>query len=173
MSLVAQHERGDHEACTPCLPHIAKSTKMTPRFDWEANGINRARFEALAKLLRLQSKGQVELPSRFDPTQHDSGADDESASDDADSNIVLTLTDFNLEHLQRAFLDKLATLAAKEKGGPFVAATLMVNGQDKVDVFVARNDGFSEKDLEFLNGIQRLLRLIAQGHHLGESYALN
>jgi hypothetical protein len=74
---------------------------MTPRFDWEANGINRARFEALTKLLRLRYHGQVEPPSRFDELQHDTRTDGDTVFDDVDSTVALTLTNFNPDRLRR------------------------------------------------------------------------
>jgi hypothetical protein len=83
---------------------------MTHRFDWEANGLNRAKFEAITKLLRLRYHGQVEPPSRLDGLQHDAGTDDAAVFDDVDSTKALTLTDFNPDHLRRVFLDRLAEL---------------------------------------------------------------
>lgn len=136
---------------------------MTRRFDWEANGLNRAKFEALTKLLRLHYHGQVEPPSRFDELQHDARTDDDAVFDDIDSTKALRLTDFNLDHLRRVFLDRLAELVANEKGGRHVAATMMVDGQDKVDVFVTRNDEFRANDVTFLEQTEALLRLIAHG----------
>lgn len=136
---------------------------MTRRFDWEANGLNRAKFEALTKLLRLRYHGQVEPLSRFDELQHNARTDDDAVFDDVDSTKALTLTDFNPDHLRRVFLDRLAELVANEKGGRHVAATMMVTGQDKFDVFVARNDKFRPKDVTFLEQTEALLRLIAHG----------
>jgi len=136
---------------------------MTPRFDWEANGLDRARFEALTKLLRLRYHGQVEPPSRFDELKHDARSDEDSVADDADSTNALMLTDFDPDRLRRAFLDRLAELVANEKGGRYIAATMMVNGQDKVDVFVSRNDKFHPNDVTFLEQTEALLRLIARG----------
>lgn len=136
---------------------------MTRRFDWEANGLNRARFEALTKLLRLRYHGQVEPAFRFDKLQHDASNDDDFVIDDSDSTKALKLTDFDSGRLQRAFLDRLAELVANEKGGRNVAATMMVNGQDKVDVFVTKNDKFRPNDKKFLEQTESLLRLIARG----------
>lgn len=136
---------------------------MTPGFEWEANGINRARFEALTKLLRLRYHGQVEPPFRFDEPQHDARTDGDSVFDDVNSTMALTLTDFNPDHLRRVFLDRLAELVANEKGGQHIAATMVVNGRDKVVVFVARNDKFRLNDVTFLEQTEALLRLIAHG----------
>jgi hypothetical protein len=136
---------------------------MTRRFDWEANGLSRARFEALTKLLRLRYHGQVEPPTRFDELQHDARTDDEANPDDADSTKAFTLADFNPNRLRRVFLDRLAELVANEKGGRHVAATMMVTGQDKVDVLVARNDKFRPGDEKFLKQTEELLQLIAAG----------
>ena len=131
--------------------------------DWEANGLSRAKFEALVKLLRLRYHGQVEPPSRFDELQHGAETDDDAVVDDMDSTKALTLTNFNPDHLRRIFLDRLAELVANEKGGRYVAATMMVYGQDKVDVFVARNYKFHPSDVRFLEQTEALLRLIAHG----------
>jgi hypothetical protein len=136
---------------------------MTRHFDWEASGLNRPQFKALTKLLRLRYHGQVEPPSRFDELQHDAKTDDDSVFDDDDSTKALTLTDFDPDRLRRVFLDRLAELVANEKGGRHVAAAMMVNGQDKVDVFIARNDKFRPKDVTFIEQTGALLRLIAHG----------
>ena len=136
---------------------------ITRRFDWEANGLNRAKFEALTKLLHLRYHSQVEHSSRFDELQHDARTGDDAVFDDVDSTRASTLTDFNPDHLRRVFLDRLAELVANKKGGRHVAATMMVNGQDKVDIFVAGNDKFRPNDVTFLERTEAQLRLIAHG----------
>ena len=114
---------------------------MPERFNWEENGLNRARFEALAKLLRLRHHGQVEAPSRFDETQLGIIPDDNVESDN-DSAKTMQLTDFESSRLQRLFLDRLAELIANEKGGRHVAATMMSVGPDGIHAIVARNSKF-------------------------------
>jgi hypothetical protein len=61
-------------------------------------------------------------------------------------------------------------LVANEKGGRHVAATMMVIGQDNVDVFVARNDKFRQSDVTFLEQTEALLRLIARGMAFRRAY---
>lgn len=85
---------------------------MTTSFDWAASEVDRARFEALIKLLRLRYHGQVEPPSRFDDPQHDASTDGDSVFDDVDSTMALTLTDLDPDHLRRVFLDSLAEVVA-------------------------------------------------------------
>ena len=137
---------------------------MAENFDWKANGLDRARFEALAKLLRLRYHGQVEAPTRFDdePQLHSPDNDDvDFELDDADSATAATLADFNISRLRSAFLDRLAELVANEKGGHHVSATLMMNSHDQVRVFVARNSKFRPRDEEFLARTEALLQRIA------------
>jgi hypothetical protein len=136
---------------------------MTGGFDWEANGLNRARFEALTKLLRLRYHGQVEGPRRFDEKQQNAEIEDDFVLDELESDKAALLTNFDHDRLRRAFLDRLAELVANEKGGRHVSATMMVSGPDTVGIFVARNSTFRTKDLRFLEQIEEQLRLIARG----------
>ncbi|GAB1316378.1 hypothetical protein MFIFM68171_06588 [Madurella fahalii] len=134
----------------------------TERFDWEANGLDRARFEALTKLLRLRYHGQVGAPTHFDESHLDAPDDGDFALDDVDSAEVSTLVNFGTGRLQRAFLDRLAELVANEKGGRHVSATLMTNSHDGVRVFVARNSKFRPRNEAFLRCIEALFRRIAE-----------
>ncbi len=141
---------------------------MAPGFNWEANGLDRDGFEALAKLLRLRYHGQIEAPIRFDELQLNDAAEVEaiyhSNNDDADSAKALTITNFGTSDLQRAFLDRLAELVSNEKGGRHVAATLLVTNHGGPSVFVAKNSKFRQKDQEFLRKTETLMRLIAENN---------
>ncbi|KAK3298729.1 uncharacterized protein B0H64DRAFT_81498 [Chaetomium fimeti] len=139
---------------------------MAGRFDWETNGLDRAKFEALTKLLRLRYHGQVGAPTRFDESHLYTPDDGDLALDDADSTKVSTLADFGSSRLQRAFLDRLAELVANEKGGRHVSATLMTNSHDEVRVFVARNSKFRPRDEAFMKCTEALLRRIAEGQDI-------
>ncbi|KPI43240.1 uncharacterized protein AB675_7177 [Cyphellophora attinorum] len=134
---------------------------MTSFFDWSGHGLDQARFEGLAKLLRLRYHGQVEHPSRYDELQRDAIFDDDDANSDAATNRTSTLVNFNPGRLRRTFLDRLAEVIANEKGGRHVAATMMVQAQDSVNVFVAKNNKFRQADISFLDQLAALLRLVA------------
>ncbi|KAK4454850.1 hypothetical protein QBC34DRAFT_103175 [Podospora aff. communis PSN243] len=132
---------------------------MSQKFDWKEQGLDRAWFEALTKLLRLRHQGQVETPTRFDEDADDDGQ--VTSEMDCSSVKALPLMDFEANRLQRQFLDRLAELVANQKGGKHVAATAMSVFPDSVNVIVARNDGFRPIDKEFLERSQSLLRRIA------------
>lgn len=123
---------------------------------------DRQRFEAHAKLLGLKNGGQIEEASDFEGT-----ADEEkesSESDSAASENVEPSSQFNENKLKRAFLDRLSELVANEKGGHHVSASLMIEWPDRVDVLVARNTGFKEKDpvVQLLEAIESSLRDISR-----------
>ncbi|KAK3322760.1 hypothetical protein B0H66DRAFT_474160 [Apodospora peruviana] len=132
---------------------------MSQQFDWKEPGLNRARFEALTKLLRLRHQGQVEPPTRFDNDEDD----DSQLAPETDCSSVKASppTDFEADRLRRQFLDRLAELIANHKGGRHVAATAMSVGPDSVKVTVAKNDKFRQIDREFIERVQSLLQRIA------------
>lgn len=143
---------------------------MSQKFDWKQQGLDRARFEALTKLLRLRHQGQVETPTRFDDDD-DEGDDDVQLAPEADCGSIKTSPPTDLEggRLRRRFLDRLVELIANEKGGRHVTATAMSVGPDNVKVTVARNDKFRPTDREFLERVQSLLRRIAATTQDGRS----
>lgn len=134
---------------------MSKSLHLTPK------GLNRARFQAYAKLLRLRSGGQAEPPedSLAFLTDDDEGPD--AGEDDDDSIAPAALFDGHEDRMKRAFLDRLAELVANEKGGPHVSATLMVEWPDRVVVLVAKNTGIDRDLATFLASLEVLIRRVA------------
>jgi len=130
---------------------------MSEKFDWKEQGLDRSRFEALTKLLRLRHQGQVETPTRYDD-DHD---DDNIPETDCSSVKASPPSDLEAGRLRRQFLDRLAELMANQKGGRHVAATAMSVSPNSVKVTVAKNDKFRLTDKEFLERVQSLLRRIA------------
>ncbi|KAK0615560.1 hypothetical protein B0T17DRAFT_497172 [Bombardia bombarda] len=135
---------------------------------------DKARFDGLAKLLRLRYHGQVEAPSRAEDLWQDDeaiaatndlaeGHETQQEQDSAHSTKAATLADFNSDRLKRFFLDRLAELVANEKGGRHVTATMMITGPDKVTVLIAKNNGLRPRDKHFLDIIAAQLREIARG----------
>lgn len=86
------------------------------------------------------------------------------AADAADSVAVHQLSHFNEDKLKRLFLDRSAELVANVKNVRYVAASLMVEWPDRVDVFVSRNEGINEGDSdgESLKTLELRLRTIAR-----------
>ncbi|KAK3375576.1 hypothetical protein B0T24DRAFT_616552 [Lasiosphaeria ovina] len=118
---------------------------MSISFSWAQSGLNKSRFEAYTKLLRLRNGGQVEESSDFSERPDD---DIELAdpSDGTESVRVRNLSHVDNSRLKRTFLDRLSELVANSKGGHHVSAALMVEWPDRVDVLVARNSGFKPDD---------------------------
>ena len=135
---------------------------MSASFPWEFHGLDESRFEAYAKLLRLRNGGQVEEASDF------SEISDEQMElaelDDTDSVHVNTLSQFDDNSLKRAILDRLSELVANEKGGAYVSSSVMIEWPDRVDIFVARNNGIKEGDsvLHMLENLASSLRDITR-----------
>ena len=111
-------------------------------------------LHAYAKLLRLRTGGKIQEASSFEELPDDD--DGLLAADDADSIAVHQLSHFNEDKLKRLFLDRLAELVANVKDVQYVAVSLMVEWPDRVDVYVARNEGIDEgrPDGEFLKTLE-------------------
>lgn len=123
---------------------------------------DRQRFEAYAKLLGLKNGGQIEEASDFKGIADEE--EESSESDSAASENVEPSSQFNENKLKRAFLDRLSELIANEKGGHHVSASLMIEWPDRVDILVAKNTGFKEKDpvVQLLEAIESSLRDISR-----------
>ncbi|KAM0514881.1 hypothetical protein ACHAPE_006557 [Trichoderma viride] len=128
---------------------------------WGVEGLNKPRFEAYAKLLRLKNGGQIEEASNFSEM-----LDEEIGSDKLDDAETIDTNEFLLfdeRKLKRAFLDRLSELTANEKGGHHVSSSLMLEWPDRVDILVAKNNGFRKggATLRILETIASSLRDIA------------
>lgn len=129
---------------------------------WGVKGLDKPRFEAYAKLLRLKNGGQIEEASNFSEMLDEEIESDKL--DDADSVDANEFLLFDERKLKRALLDRLSELTANEKGGHHVSSSLMIEWPDRVDVLVARNNGFRGGDatLRILETIASSLRDIAK-----------
>lgn len=137
---------------------------------WGIKGLDKSRFEAYAKLLRLKNGGQIEEASDFSDMPDEEIELDKL--DDADSVNANEFLLFDERKLKRAFLDRLSELTANEKGGHHVSSSLMLEWPDRVDILVARNNGFREGDvtLHILETIASSLRDIATLGSVGLAY---
>ncbi|RYO74746.1 hypothetical protein DL766_008376 [Monosporascus sp. MC13-8B] len=86
---------------------------------------------------------------------------DEAAEDD-DTVKGQPLASFNERKLKCAFLDRLSEILSPAKGGYHVAAALMIEGLDGVEVTVAGNCGIKEKDKSFIKELEEILVSIAR-----------
>lgn len=134
-------------------------------------GQDKHRFEAYTKLLRLRNGGQVEEPTDFselpsEPSNTTELSDAEYA-ESIQANTLSRFTDY--DKLKKAFLDRLSELVAYEKGGRFVSASLMIEWPDRVDVLLAKNNGFKngEACLCLLDSVASQLRVISKADPLG------
>ncbi|KAL6701647.1 hypothetical protein J3F84DRAFT_355391 [Trichoderma pleuroticola] len=130
--------------------------KMSSTFPWGIDGLDKFRFEAYAKLLRLKNGGQIEEASNFSEILDEEI--DLEKPDDTDSVNAIAFLSLDERKIKRAFLDRLSELIAHEKGGYHVSSSLMIEWPDRVDILVARNNGFREGDVSL-----RMLETIASG----------
>ncbi|KAK0666022.1 hypothetical protein QBC41DRAFT_157052 [Cercophora samala] len=135
---------------------------MSASFQWGLEGLQRARFEAYARLLKLRNGGQAEEPSDF--ANLPDAELDTTEGEDCESTKTHVATATEDGRLKRAVLDRLSELVANAKGGQHVSATLMLEWPDRVHLLVARNSGFKEKDQsrDMLERLARNLREVAQ-----------
>ncbi|KAF8543179.1 hypothetical protein BDD12DRAFT_874962 [Trichophaea hybrida] len=132
---------------------------MTDQFHWNLEGLDEARFLALANLLSLRNGGQLELPTVYDgAADADTDADIEHISV-CDTNIVDELAEESCipEQLKMQFLDRLAEVMSTKKGGTHVACATMTETDDTTTIFVARNGSFGVEDTECFRTFERCL----------------
>jgi hypothetical protein len=126
---------------------------MSVDFKWDSPGLNKVEFIALTSLLSMRNGGQLEPLDNFD-TSHDDSTDesgDETASQHTDDTTrPRQFTVSSKDILRRRFLDRFAEALAKKKDVRHVACAVMQEQEDRVRIWVARNEGFDQSDSEFL-----------------------
>lgn len=142
-------------------------SKMSAPLLWETQGLDKSRFEAYAKLLRLRNGGQIEEASDFSERPDEPTDIEESESTDSVDAKTLPWSDDN--KLKRAFLDRLSELVANQKGGYHVSSALMIEWPDRVDVLVAKNSRLEEGD-PMLKNIALSLQVISRHNSEGLSH---
>lgn len=128
-------------------------------FHWRLPGLDRDRFEALAKLLRLRNGRQLHEPaSKFDIVP------DAEDAEDGDPSTASAQHGTGQEiKLMKFFLDGLAELVASVRGRGHVSATLLIRRPDRVEILVPGDKELKRGDpaAEMLEGLQAGLRQIA------------
>ena len=136
---------------------------MSAKFDWDAPEFDKAHFNAFAHLLYLRDGGQVDSASLSNHVLADDG-DDEWDGASVDTNKAHQISDSGHMRLKRKFLDCLAELAANKKDGKTVSCTAMKEAEDSVTIWIARNNGFPEKDKAVFDKLGSLLSELSRGH---------
>jgi hypothetical protein len=142
-------------------------TPTTP-FTWTHPGVNASHFHSLANLLSLRNGGQAELSSSLSLSsiallEESCTLDHDDDSADGDTHSLATdfahrISTSGHGRLKRAFLDCVAEVAARKKGGTAVACSAMKEeGEDGVFVWIAWNEGFVDGDVGVFGRIGELL----------------
>lgn len=133
---------------------------MSEKFHWGLSGLNKPRFVAFTNLLSLRNGGQLDPPPSEDP--HDEwNQEDSDHGSTVDTYRADRLSYSGHEDLKKCFLDGLAELVACKKAPTHVACAIMQEGEDRVRIWVARNEGFMERDDAFFRKFESLLGRIA------------
>lgn len=129
-----------------------------------------AEFTALAHLLSLRNGGPIEQPSLDDSEDAYDVCEGESEVSNVTARPEL-LSSFRSEGILRRFLDRLSEILAVEKGGRFVSAAVLREGEKEecVDIWVARNSAFRAEDYNLLTTFERAMTSIAKGREGGGS----
>ena len=141
---------------------------MNATFDWGIPELNKAHFNAFAHLLFLRAGGQVDFASLPTDVLADDDNDDWDVAS-VDTNKAYQISDSSHARLKRKFLDCLAELAANKKDSKTVSCTAMKEAEDSVTIWIARNEGFPDKDKAVFDKISLLLGR----QSYGESMYLN
>ena len=141
------------------------SRTMSETFDWNCPGLNWSNFHSLANLLSLRNGGQAEPSSLSDKLlKEDWDLDDNIEDGDAPSmntNFAHQISDSGHGRLKRRFLDCLAEFAANKKGGTAVACSAMKEAENNVDIWITRNEGFSDKDKLVFDKLGKMLGAVS------------
>ena len=138
---------------------------MGETFDWDYPGLNWSHFHSLANLLSLRNGGQAEPSSLSDTMleEEDWDPDDNEEGDapSVDTRFAHQISNSGHGRLKRRFLDCLAQFAANKKGGGGVACSAMEEAEDNVDIWISRNEGFSDADKRVFDQLEKALGLLS------------
>lgn len=120
---------------------------MSSSFTWKECGISHSDFIATANVFPLISR-QLQSVQIEQPTS-DEIADDEGSKD---------------YHLKRRFLDRFAEVLSTEKGAQHVACAIMQEETTSATFWVSRNEGFYQRDKNFMQGFEDCMKDMATNH---------
>jgi hypothetical protein len=134
---------------------------MAKSFSWSLEGLDIHQFTAFGNLLALRNGGQVEPASLGNEALLQDESDNDSDAESIDTSRPQQISDSGHDNLKRKFLDCLAEFAANKKGGLSVACSAMKEAEEGVEIWIARNDGFSNKDQVLFDELGQLLSSIS------------
>lgn len=104
-------------------------------------------IDALINLLQLQA-GEQRKPEELGNYDQVNNAETDSDDDygDADSLAPDLIPTTGRDRLKSQFLDRIAELVSREKGGRFVRCAVLLEGENKFDVYVSSNNDFDNVD---------------------------
>lgn len=135
---------------------MASTITPTPgeHAEWRFNEEQEARFTAKTCLIAAQGEQQHN-------SEYEIGFDENPDELDADTDDGLMTVDSGLPSLKRKFLDRLAEIFAREKLASFVSAAAMKEYEDKIVIYVFRNEAMVEKDKRFRRDLKLCLETIS------------
>lgn len=137
---------------------------MNKHFSWNRSGLNQKSFVALTNLLSLRDGGQIEEHSNSDDAANNGGPTTAVGSGSRPAKYGNGTPISSMDVLKREFLDQLAQLASKKKGGKFVACAAMRETDNKTLIWITRNDGFlleEEQDKIFFDELANFLEILS------------
>jgi hypothetical protein len=149
---------------------------MTETFSWDHPGLDEHGFRAFIALLRLRNGGIVATDTKgrsHVPTEdelHDDESDDNASETSFHTDRNDQLTNTTNDGLKVDFLDSIAELASNEKGARGVAAAAMLEEEDEIRIWIAKNNGFVGKEEEFFHELSELLAATSSADDNGEYF---
>jgi hypothetical protein len=127
---------------------------MMTRFNWNLEGLTEVEFIAVRCLLKYRST-QQESSKEEDLVE----IENETLADSEDPRAISTARN---SELKRRCCDRLAELLSHKSGADYVSCAVLQEQEDCAIFFVARNTGFEESDMVFLNEIGEVLTSISR-----------
>jgi hypothetical protein len=78
--------------------------------------------------------------------------------DDQQTRDIAVLAPDGTESVKEVFLDRLAEMLCREKNSPFIASTGMVEAENKVTIFAARNGArWTDRDVQLMEELATVM----------------
>ena len=121
---------------------------------WRFTKEQEAQFTA--KLCFIAAQGEQQTN-----TEYEIGFEEDLNESDAVTDDGVMIVDSGLPSLKRKFLDRMAETFARKKLASFVSATAMEEYEDKIVVYVVRNEAMVKKDKRFRQTLKICLESIS------------
>ena len=128
-----------------------------------------AQLTSLINLLAMRSS--TELDPNMDGSLKDEDEVIEQTEDDAKTSSPALISGVDPGDVKRRFLDRLAEVLSKDKGGTHVSCAVLKEESGSITVFASRNSAFDKVDQRFCARFQELLMNISTFLKLGQFYS--